>query len=131
MECSQLHEINDHSLESYMKTIFNRKLCTADICSNGQLTQLHLILKLTQFKLICFKIFPFRNTTSSWFSHFDQEFTEGVIGAEYKNTLNNYMEHEKFSKPTVNSIKKHLKDVERLKGFEYFNKKNTKAKASL
>ena len=26
------------------------------------------------------------------------------------------MEHEKFSKPTVNSIKKHLKDVEILEG---------------
>ena len=26
------------------------------------------------------------------------------------------MEHEKFSKPTVNSIKMHLKDVERLEG---------------
>ena len=48
--------------------------------------------------------------------HFDKEFTEGVIGAEYKNTSNNYMEHEKFSKPTVNSIKKHLEDVEILEG---------------
>ena len=26
------------------------------------------------------------------------------------------MEHEKFRKPTVNSIKKHLKDVESLEG---------------
>ena len=49
--------------------------------------------------------------------NFDKEFPEGVIGAKYKNTINNYMEHQNFSKPTVNSIKKHLKDAERLKGF--------------
>ena len=53
---------------------------------------------------------------------------EGVIGAEYKHTINNYIENNQYSKPKVNFINKHSKDVERIDSISKFSIKTIKIK---